>query len=91
MLFCEIEKTELQPTSNDKNQDTVTSKIAPYSAYFKNPNRRHRGATQDVLLYIQDQSPDHLDKVIKAVDWDAVGDVRSRSKRSSTGVGAGAA
>lgn len=77
MLFCEIENTKLQPVSTDKDQDTVTGKISPYGQYFRNAKRKHRGATQDLLLYIQNQSPEHLDEVITHILWDNVGDVRN--------------
>lgn len=76
-LFCEIENYKLQPSSKNKNRTTVATKIAAYSPYLKSKSRKIRGGDQDILLYVQNHPTEHLDEVIKNVDWDAVGDVRN--------------
>ena len=76
LLFCEVENSKLQPSSKDKDQETVATKIKKYGDYFRSPKRKFRGATQDILLYIQNHPPAHLDEVIKSVPWAQVGDVR---------------
>lgn len=76
LWYFEVEQKRLQPFSRCKTRATVATKLRPYSDYFVSPLRTIKGADQDVLLYVQNQSPDHLEEIIQNVPWDDVGNVR---------------
>lgn len=75
LFFAEIENSKLQPSSKNKKQKTIASKIKPYGRYLTSPHRKHKGSDQDVVLYVMNQPAEHLDAMIKLVPWDDVGAV----------------
>lgn len=75
LFFCEVENTRLQPHSKNNRRPTIASKIKPYGPYLKSSLRKTSGAEQDVVLYLMNQPPDHLDAMIELVPWDDVGAV----------------